>query len=232
MRHKGKQGYIFMGGSISSRDAQEAKQIAGRIKKLCAVLDRRGYTYDVDILTNTSVHRGAKTNLEIPKQYRKIAPSVVQSISALRVQNDPYDLKDEIACYQWSLDLLEKSAACIWDLTKSSSGSGFEIATALAMRKPCLVLFDRPTVSTMINGCTSRLLMVRRWNDQIEDTIEKFIEKVETALDRSVRFSVSQEMFEWLGRGFRMRGFESLSEYLRYLVDDDRKRLNSGDESE
>jgi hypothetical protein len=116
------------------------------------------------------------------------------------------------------------------DLTKSSSGSGFELAAALAMRKPCLVLFDRPTVSTMINGCTSRLLMVRRWDDKIEETIKKFIEKAEKGLDQSLRFNVSQGMSAWLPQGAEERGFENVSDYLRFLIDQDRELLKQTEE--
>lgn len=219
--------YVFIGASISSRDAVEAKQIAERIRTICRVLDRLGHAYDANILTDTSVHREAKeTDLEIPQKYLKgVSSALAQSISGLRVKNDPYSLKEEIACYQWSLDLLEQAGACIWDLTKSSSGSGFEIATALQMRKPCLVLFDRPTVSTMINGCTSRLLTVRRWDEQVEKMIEQFLKKAEQGLDRTVRFQATHEMLEWLRAGAKAHGCENQSEYLRFLIEADRKHI-------
>jgi hypothetical protein len=224
--------YVFIGGSITSREAAEAKQIAERIGTVCRVLDRLGHRYDVDILTNTAVHKDAKApEIKIPKKYLKaVTPGLVSSIRGLRVKNDPYDLKDEIACYKWSLDLLEQAGACIWDVTKSSSGSGFEIATALAMRKPCLVLFDRPTVSTMLNGCTSRLLVVRQWNDKIEQTIERFIKKAEQGLDQSLRFNVSQETSNWLPQGAAARGFENVSDYLRFLIEQDRQQLHQLEE--
>jgi hypothetical protein len=219
--------YVFIGGSITSRDATEAKQIAKRIQTVCRVLDRLGHRYDVDILTNTSVHRDAKeTKLNIPEKYLKaVTPGLMNSIRGLGVKTDPYDLRDEIACYKWSLDLLEHAGACIWDITKSSSGSGFEIATALSMRKPCLVLFERPILSTMLSGCTSRLLMVRRWDSQIEQTIEQFIKKAEQGLDQALRFNVSQEMKKWLPQGAAARGFESVSEYLRFLIEQDHQQL-------
>jgi hypothetical protein len=219
--------YVFIGGSITSREATEAKQIAERIQTVCRVLDRLGHRYDVDILTNTSVHRDAtEAKLNIPKKHLKaVTPGLVNSIRGLRVKNGPYDFSEEIACYKWSLDLLEQAGACIWDVTRSSSGSGFEIATALSMRKPCLALFDRPTVSTMLNGCTSRLLMVRRWDDRIEQTIEQFIRKAEQGLDQSLRFNVSQEMKKWLPQGTAARGFENVSDYLRFLIEQDRQEL-------
>lgn len=229
MKPKKNSMYVFIGASISSRDAQEAKQIVERIRRVCQVLDRLGHTYDANILTDPSVHREAKdVNLEIPKKYLKnISDALVESIRGLRVENPPYGLKEEIACYHWSLDLLTKAGACIWDLTKSSSGSGFEIASALQLRKPCLALFDRPTVSTMINGCTSRLLTIRRWDDNIETTVEQFIRKAQQGLDRTVRFNVTHEMTEWIEKGAEERGCETTSEYLRSLVEDDWKRRDS-----
>ncbi|MCI0690759.1 hypothetical protein L0337_01990 [candidate division KSB1 bacterium] len=224
--------YIFIGGSITSREAAEAKQIAERIGTVCRVLDRLEHRYDVDILTNTAVHKDAKApEIKIPRKYLKaVTPGLVSSIRGLRMKNDPHGLTDKIASYKWSLDLLEKAGACIWDVTKSSSGSGFEIATALAMRKPCLVLFDRPTVSTTLSGCTSRLLVVRQWNDKIEQTIEQFIKKAEQGLDQSLRFNVSQEMSKWLPQGAAARGFENVSDYLRFLIEQDHHQLNQLEE--
>jgi hypothetical protein len=104
--------YVFIGGSITSRDATEAKQIAKRIGSVCRVLDRLKHTYDAAILTNTEVHRDAKeTEFKIPKKYlAKATKGLVQSIRGLRVENEPYDLRGEIACYIWSLELLKKPA--------------------------------------------------------------------------------------------------------------------------
>ncbi len=222
--------YVFLGGSITSRDAREAAEIADRVRLICRVLDRLGHRYDANILTDTAVHRDAKEKpeMEIPAKYLKgVSRAVVESIRGLRVKNDPYDLKEEIACYQWSLDLLEKCGAGIWDITKSSTGSGFEIATAmLLLRKPCLVLFDRPTVSTMMNGCTSRLLTVRQWDEHIESEIEKFLVKAGRGLDHPVKFNADSEMIAWLKDGMAARGIENQSEYLRYLIEEDRRRLS------
>lgn len=223
--------YVFIGGSITSRDESEAKEIANRLLPLCRTLDRLGFAYSVDVLANTSVHREAKQpEFEIPKKFsQKVSKGLVKSINGLRVNNSPYDLKDEIACYYWSLDELERASACIWDLTKSSSGSGFELALAIQMRKPCLVLFDRPTVSTMINGCTSRLLTVRRWDEKIEKTIESFLKKATRGLDRDVRFSVSHETHAWLPKAAAAHEM-SVSEYLRYLIEQHRNEFNQSEE--
>jgi len=220
--------YVFLGGSITSRDAKEAAEIAERVRLICRVLDRLGHRYDANILTDTAVHRDAKEKpeMEIPAKYLEgVSRAVVESIRGLRVKNDPYDLKEEIACYQWSLDLLKKCGAGIWDITKSSTGSGFEIAAALALRKPCMVLFDRPTVSTMMNGCTSRLLTVRRWDEHIEDEIERFLKRAEQGYNHQVKFTASSEMVEWLREGAAARGIENQSEYLRYLIEEDKKKL-------
>jgi len=218
--------YIFLGASISSRSTAEAEKIADRIRRLCSVLDRLGHTYDASILTDPSVSRESKdVEFEIPDKYlSKISDALVRSIQGLRVTNPPYSLRDEIACYQWSLDLLDQAGAGIWDLTKSSSGSGFEIAMALQMKLPCLVLFDRPTVSTMINGCTNRLLMVRRWDDNLEQTIEQFIRKAEQAYDQVIKFNVTQDLDRRIKRRLKEAGFKTVSDYMRYLVEQDQQQ--------
>ena len=165
--------YVFIGASISSRDTEEAKRIAERIRALCSILDKHGHTYDADVLTDETINADNKeADFVIPEKYLKKATTpIVSRVSALRVDNPPYSLQDEVACYFWSLDLLGQAGACIWDLTKSSSGSGYEIAAALQMGKPSLVLYDRPTVSSMLNGCANPLLMVKHWGHDLPGTI-------------------------------------------------------------
>lgn len=221
--------YVFLGGSISSRSAQEAQGIAERVKVLCSVLDRLGHTYDVELLTDTKVSRESeKVEFEIPQKYLdRVSVQRVESVQNLRVENKPYSMRDEIACYIWSLDLLEKAGACIWDLTKSSSGSGFELALALQMKKPCLALFNRPTISTMLNGCTNRLLVVKRWDDNLEQTVEEFIRKAEQSLDFPFKFNVNQDMSYFIRERVKEGGFASTAEYLRHLVEKDKGEHNT-----
>lgn len=220
--------YVFMGGSISSRDAQEAAGIAGRVKKLCQILDDLGHTYDVALLSDPKIHREAKAvEFEIPEKYLASVPdSIVDMVKALRVDNAPYSLKDEIACYNWSLDLLEKCGAAIWDLTKSSSGSGYELALALQLKKPCLALFNRPTISTMINGNPSRLLTVARWGDdsELEETVRRFLNKASEGLDRSIKVNISQGMASFIENRVKQGKFRNVSEFIRYLVERDQEK--------
>jgi hypothetical protein len=56
-------------------------------------------------------------------------------------------------------------------------------------------------------------------------TFEQFIKKAEQGLDQSLRFNVSQETSKWLPKGAAIRGFENVSDCLRFLIEQDRQQL-------
>ncbi|NIP22970.1 MAG: hypothetical protein GWO38_03900, partial [Phycisphaerae bacterium] len=64
---------------------------------------------------------------------------------------------------------------------------------------------------------------VRRWSEDLEQVVEGFINKAEKGLDRVVRFNVDQEMAEWVKIAAKRNGFENVSQYLRFLIDQDRQ---------
>ena len=223
-----KRSYIFLGASIRGRNHEEAQGIAARVKKVCAILDQLGYDYDADMLVNVKIHKKDFVDFKVPLKYAEMSDALINSISALRPDSDPEKIRRDVACNRWAVSLIEKASACIWDVTRSSTGTGFEIATALALEKHCLVLYDRETVSSMISGCTSRLLTVKQWADQrYEEIIKQFLSKAEGGLDRVLRFNMSQEMAGWIDEAAKRYEFKNASEYLRFLVDQDRQRNKS-----
>lgn len=215
--------YIFLGASIRGRNADEAQRTAEMIKKICTVLNRLNFNYDSELLDNAAINRKDFTKFKPPAKYLAMSEALIKSVSALRPSNNPEVIRHDIACHRWSLDLIKKASACIWTLARSNLGTGYEIATALSMEKHCLVIYDMETISSMIAGSTSRLLTVKKWSEDYEQIIEKFLTKAQGAPDKVLRFNISQDMEQWIEQGAQRYEFESHSDYLRHLVEKDRE---------
>ncbi len=209
--------YIFLGASLRGSTREESKQRAAQIKKICDVLDANNCDYDADSLLDVELNLDNRSKYSPPKQYfQNISPSLIKSIIALRPDNDDEKIKYNIACYRWSTSLIEKADAAIWYLGRSNNGTGYEIAYATQkLRTPSLIFFDMPEISSMISGCTDRLLVVKRWGGDYIEIIKNFLEKIENGVDQTVRFNTTQQLKRWID------GHENPSEYLRNLVEID-----------
>lgn len=207
--------YIFLGASLRGSSREESKQRAAQIKKICAVLNAKGCDYDADSLLDSELNIDNHSRYTPPKQYfQNISPSLIKSVIALRPDNDEDKIRYNIACYRWSTSLIEKADAAIWYLGRSNNGTGYEIAYATQkLRTPSLVFFDMPEISSMISGCTDRNLVVKRWGDDHVNIIENFIDKVESGVDQTARFNVTQQVKRWID------SHDNPSEYLRNLVE-------------
>lgn len=206
--------YIFLGASIRGSSKEESKKRATQIRKICDVLDANDCDYDADALLNTELNLDGLSKYKPPKQYfQNISDSLIRSISALRPNGDDEKIRYNIACYRWSTSLIEKADAAIWYLGRSNNGTGYEIAYAnQKLKKPGLVLYDMEEISSMISGCTDRLLVVKKWNDNYASIINNFLEKVDSGVDQTVRFNTTQQLKQWID------SHENPSEYLRELV--------------
>lgn len=212
-----KKRYIFLGASIRGSSKQDAAIRSDRIKKICQVLDGNDCTYDSESLIDAGLNFDTLSKYAPPKEYFSyISPALIKSISGLRPNGDPEKIKYNIACYRWSTSLIEKADSGIWYLGRSNNGTGYEIAYASQkMKKPCLVFFDMDEISSMISGCTDRLLVVKRWGDDYKAIIKKFIDKSHAGVDRVVRFNTNQRLKKWIDQQ------ENPSEYLRGLIESD-----------
>lgn len=217
--------YIFLGASIRGRNPEESEKIAGNIRKIAAVLDDLGFSYDSAILTNRAIYSGSAEQPDIPKQYLKMSKQLIKSVSGLRYNGDKEKIRVDIAIHRWSLDLIKKSIGCIWEGSRSYAGLGFEVAAALEMERHCLILFDRPaanqTVSSILAGSTSRLLHVKQFDENYREVLEKFCAKIQGALDKVIRFNVSVDMEKRLEEAVKRYEFSDRSEYIRFLIEQD-----------
>lgn len=218
--------YIFLGASIRGRNPEESERIADHVRKIAAVLDELGFSYDSAILTNRAIFSGSAEQPKIPSQYLKMSKQLIKSVSGLRYHRDTEKIRQDIAIHRWSLDLIRKSIGCIWEGSRSYAGLGFEVAAALEMERHCLVLFDRPganqTVSSILAGSTSRLLHIKQFKDEsFREVIEKFCGKIQGALDKVIRFNVSVDMEKRLEEAVKRYEFSDRSEYIRFLIEQD-----------
>lgn len=227
--------YLYIGGSARGRTPEEGQKIADHIQKITSVLDELGFSYDSAMFTNTDYFSGSPKQPEIPAEhFENISISLINSIKGLRPYDDPEKIKYDIAMKRWTTALMEKSIGCIWDGSRSYTGMGAEIITALGLERQCLILFDRPqanqTFSSLITGDTSRLLTVKRFEeDTYRKIITRFCEKVTSSPDKPIRIYFSDDMLHDIEPVIAQDGFRDHQDFVRHLVSDYLSRRNSGE---
>ncbi len=121
-------------------------------------------------------------------KYKKNHKEIVDCITsmghtALSEINDEFKTKVPLTdrqLFKRDLKWIGSSKAVIAEISGASIGVGFEIAYALySLNKPVLALINSKVdnTSAMINGCDSRLLVVKTYSgtDELEKIISEFI---------------------------------------------------------
>ena len=168
----------FYGGSISSRSVEEAKMMHSRFQLIQEILLGKGYVCSGEVVSDVSISVGTRSlKAVLPKRFLEQGRDHSVSLAKKRVvTSDTMPLEQQVACHIWSVDELEKADICLWDLTRSSTGCGFEIALALAMKKPCFCFSENRNVSAMLNGCPSSLLMTVQYDKvYVTQDLEQFL---------------------------------------------------------
>ena len=168
----------FYGGSISSRSAEEAKMMHSRFQLIQEIMLTKGYVCSGEVVSDVSISVGTLSlKTVLPKRFLEQGRDQSSSLTKRRVTtSDTMPLEQQVACHIWSVDELEKADICLWDLTRSSTGCGFEIALALAMKKPCFGFSENRNMSVMLNGCPSSLLMTVQYDKvNITQDLEQFL---------------------------------------------------------
>lgn len=186
---------IYIISSITGRDAEVAKASAGHLKRICDILDSRGYGYFAEGMLDSNIHVGNR-KFDIPKRfYDEITESVLNSVIALRLDGNRELLKKDMAMCAWTRHLMQSSVGTICYFGRSYLGGGVEIERVINAKQQCLVTFTTDGISSLINGSSSRLLTVRRYSDEkIEQYVDEFLDKVHGGLDHMIRFSVDSIM--------------------------------------
>ncbi|WP_263081709.1 hypothetical protein [Endozoicomonas sp. Mp262] len=169
---------VFYGASVTSRSEAQALAIVDRARVISKILERQGYQCQPEVVCDARLHcqSDARVN-NIPTRFqRQVSPGDINRFRPYRLQGkDP--LENEVACHLWGLEAIRNACFCIWDLTCPSSGSGFEIATALSMQKKCFCFSEGEAVSSTLNGCPSSLLHIVTYDQAIERHLLDFLAK-------------------------------------------------------
>ncbi len=104
------------------------------------------------------------------------------ALSELNPEFRPVFPLSEKQVFRRDIKWIEKSELMIAEISGPSLGVGFEIAYALYIRKiPVLAVFsaDAENISSMITGCDSELLIIKKYNNngELKDMIKDFLNK-------------------------------------------------------
>lgn len=217
---------IYIGASSQGATLTEKEIIAAHVRRICEVIETEGYNVFADGgLKDSKIHKGAR-NVVIPKQY--LPPeSLVTSLTGLRLDGNADKLAYDIGMVRWVDDLYTQSLGCVFVVKRSNLGIGIEFLNALKIiQMQTLVLVDlvdeagkEYPISSLVNGQTSRLLTVSRWRDEtVKDELLKFLNKIESGLDRDMRFQISYELETWLKDAVQKYDFKNTNDLARYCL--------------
>lgn len=206
------QKYIYLGTSLRGRSAEEETRGQAVIAEITNQCERLGYR-----VHNEAIKSGVNAEsaeIEIPAKYMRVPKSRVNSILAWREGNFE-QVRRDIAMRDWAIDLIKRSVGCIWYVNRSWLGGGVEIAEALSLKRPCLVLNDygKP-LSSLVTGYTStRLLCVSSIKDMegAIDVLSNWLERSEGGRDYQIRAHGTRRDFDFINE-HEKHGFASPSE--------------------
>ena len=208
------QKFIYLGTSLRGRSAEEETRGQAVIAEITSQCERLGYR-----VHNEAIKAGVNAEsaeIEIPAKYMRVPKSRVNSVLAWR-EGHFDQVRRDIAMRDWAIDLIKRSVGCIWYVNRSWLGGGVEIAEALALKRPCLVLNDygRP-LSSLVTGYTStRLLCVADVKDMAGaiDVLSDWLPRAEGGRDYQIRAHVSRKYYDMLQYNEKY-GFSSPSEMI------------------
>lgn len=117
------------------------------------------------------------------KKFADRIPEIVREmkLSPISEFNIPGNQLTDEEIFTRDISWIEESGCMIAEVSSASTGVGFEIAYSLYhLRKPVLAIYHNDiasTVSAMIKGCTSELLILKNYNDmqEMENIIREFL---------------------------------------------------------
>ena len=168
---------VFYGATVTNRSRDQLEGIVRRARYMSALLGRHGYQCLADVVLNTNLHAFVDINKgKIPDKYLQLCtPAMLKELAPLRMVRQE-TLKNQVACHYWGLEAIGETDFGIWDLTHPSTGAGFEITTALALKKKCFCFAEETAISSTISGYPSPLLKVSPYDDSIAEQLLSFFQ--------------------------------------------------------
>lgn len=129
-------------------------------------------------------------------QYSSVSPQEMMQKSDAEIQSDHKRLSQ----------YMRQADVYVADITKASVGVGYEIAQALADKKPVLVLIheSEPYKSrATLMGNPSKLIKYTKYNEEnLKATLETFLDEARSKIDTKFILIISPEIdkyLEWAG---------------------------------
>lgn len=135
-----------------------------------------------------------------------------ENVNASKDTITSYTENEIMGTYKQIVKWIDNADVVIAELSRPSSGVGFEISYALNQRKPVLVVYNKELspdqVSIPIRGNPSRYLTFEKCNnDNIEEVIKRFLSTAKDKLDTKFILIISPEIdryLEWASDHKRM----------------------------
>ncbi|MBN2015431.1 nucleoside 2-deoxyribosyltransferase [Candidatus Dojkabacteria bacterium] len=130
------------------------------------------------------------------------------TLNKANLKVDPSQLKEYsenqiVKTYKNIMKWIDEADVVIAELSKHSSGVGYEIAYALDQRKPVLAIYNKKLtpspVSIPIRGNPSRYLVFKECDDKtLETTLKEFLRSSKQKLDTKFILIISPEIDRYL----------------------------------
>lgn len=136
---------------------------------------------------------------------------------------------DLATAYKQSMEELAKADVFIAEVTRSSFGVGYQVATAIQQKKPTLLLSKEDKVNdSLVRGLDSSLVRFREYNNEnLEKIIEKFLADNDIqAKDLRFNFFVDRQIYNYL-RWASFKTGKTKARILRDLVLNEIKKENN-----
>lgn len=129
-----------------------------------------------------------------------------------------------VAQYQKKNGAIHAADICIFEVSFESSSIGYQIARALDLHKPTLLLYCEENYPYFFGGIYDERLLIKQYTDAtIKKVLKSSIEYVYQKKDQRFNFFVTPDLLSHLDETARKLK-TTKSDYLRHLIEADRKR--------
>lgn len=128
---------------------------------------------------------------------------------------------------KWHTQLRECDLAIVEGSYPSTIHVGFELSLITATGKPLILLFKEGRDPAFItNGYANRLIKSEYSEETLEDTLTWCLDEAEKIANKRFTFFISPEIEAFLNNVVK-KSNHSRSEYIRKLIEDEIKKINS-----
>lgn len=227
---------IFLGGSYTS-DQESRKQIALYGRRIEKIIIECNYIPSLNLLTNEKIFdkvdspdgiffENGEHFLKVGERIlSKVSKKEIESIKGLRdCESDDYFMVSMMAC-NISMSEIHTSVAGIYETSKQSQGSYYEISYMLNVKKvPVLCLshndFGRK-FGKMLIGQKTRLLRCVRYNDEnLDEIVREFLTTdVKEKNLAQLSYRLPAGYYNKLKIVAKEKGFKNVSDLVRNITE-------------